>query len=182
MLENELLDRLRKGDNAAYKYVFSTYYEYLCNYIFKLSNDYSLSEDIVQETILTFWEKRERIVIRSSLKSYLFRSCHNHFLQHIRKRKVAFDFLDKIKWEELFNSYMENSPKEQEDYQLKIDRLHALINKLPPRCKEIFLKNKFEKKKYTEIADDMNISIKTVEAQMSKALHFLRQNAGTFLL
>lgn len=64
----------------------------------------------------------------------------------------------------------------------KIQKLHTLIDQLPPRCKEIFVKNKLEKRKYKEIAMDMGISIKTVENQMSKALHFLRENATGFLL
>jgi RNA polymerase sigma-70 factor (ECF subfamily) len=63
-----------------------------------------------------------------------------------------------------------------------MEKLNGLIDQLPPRCKEIFIQNKFRKKKYKEIALDMGISIKTVENQMSKALHFLRENATIFLL
>lgn len=71
---------------------------------------------------------------------------------------------------------------EEDNYDFKMNKLLKLIDGLPPRCKEIFVKNKLEKKKYKETAIDMGISIKTVENQMSKALLFLRENAHVFIL
>lgn len=178
MKEDVLLKGLRKGNAAAYNELFSEYYVWLCNYIFTLSNDRGLSEDIVQETIIGIWEKRKRISIHHSLKNYLFRSCHNQFLGHLRKKKIQFDFLDQIRWDVLAEAHIE--PEVRRDS--KIQKLHSLIDQLPPRCKEVFVKNKLEKRKYKEIAVDMGISIKTVENQMSKALHFLRENATGFML
>lgn len=179
MQDKDLLERLKKGDHDVFKYVFSQYYEYLCNYIYKLSNDYPLSEDVVQETIFKLWMQREKINIHTSFKSYLFRSCHNQFLLSVRKRKIVFDSLDEIKWETTFNQYQENNEDKEVRY-LKIDKLYQDVNKLPPRCKEIFILNKFEKKKYKEIAVDLGISIKTVEAQISKAFRILRENTNLF--
>ena len=178
MDDQKLLKKLRKGDTAAYKHLFSTYYTYLCNYVLKLCNDPSLAEDIVQETMINFWEKRDAILITTSLKSYLFRSCHNQFLQHIRKQKIKFDFLDNIRWEVIASAQNEDTSARDRD----LKKLNDLIDKLPPRCKEVFIKNKIQKKKYKEIAVDMGISIKTVENQMSKALHFLKEKANSFLI
>ncbi|MEE9362770.1 MAG: RNA polymerase sigma-70 factor [Cellulophaga sp.] len=178
MTEQELLKKLRKGDTLAYKYLFLEYYNWLCNYVYKLSCDYTLSEDVVQEIMINLWEKRRTIVITSSLKSYLFRACHNQFLMHIRKEKVRQESLDKIRWDVLFDVTVDDL----NSYDVKVAKLNSLIDKLPPRCKEIFVKNKFEKRKYKEIAVDMGISIKTVEAQMSKALQFLRDNSSAFML
>ncbi|MAW93709.1 MULTISPECIES: RNA polymerase sigma-70 factor [unclassified Leeuwenhoekiella] len=178
MEDKKLLKKLRKGDTAAYRYLFSTYYTWLCNYVLKLCNDPSLAEDIVQETMVNFWEKRDSILITTSLKSYLFRSCHNQFLQHIRKQKIKFDFLDNIRWEVIASAQEEYNTTRDRD----LEKLNSLIDKLPPRCKEIFIKNKIQKQKYKDIAVDMGISIKTVENQMSKALHFLKENANSFLL
>ncbi|MGB7395638.1 MAG: RNA polymerase sigma-70 factor [Pricia sp.] len=178
MNEEELLKGLQKGNPSAYNELFGEYYVWLCNYIFKLCNDRGLSEDIVQETIIGIWEKRKRISIRHSLKNYLFRSCHNHFLQHLRKKKIQFDFLDQIRWEVLSEVHIEPENRPE----AKLEKLYRLIDQLPPRCREVFVKNKLEKRKYREIAVDMNISIKTVENQMSKALHFLRENATGFLM
>lgn len=101
-----------------------------------------------------------------------------NFLQHLRKKKLEFDFLDQIRWEVL--AEVHNGPENRKE--AKLQKLHHLIDQLPPRCREVFVKSKLEKRKYKEIAVDMGISIKTVENQMSKALHFLRENATGFLL
>ncbi len=177
MNEKNLIKNLRSGKAKAYEYLFNEYYDWLCNYVYNLCNDRKLSEDIVQDAIVIFWEKRERLLITGSLKNYLFKTCHNQFLQYIRKQKIQFDTLDKIKWDVIANAAYEDDL-----YEFKMNKLNKLIDQLPPRCKEIFIQNKLEKKKYKEIALDMGISIKTVENQMSKALHFLRANATSFLL
>lgn len=178
MSEHELLKKLRTGDTLAYRFLFSEYYNYLYNYIYKLSGNAAISEDVVQETMIKIWEKKEHILITVSLKSYLFKSCHNQFLMHLRKEKKRLDVLDKVRWEVLFEMNVEGS----DEYELRLDKLHKLIDRLPPRCREVFVKSKFEKKKYKEIAMDMGISIKAVEAQMTKALHFLREHASFFML
>jgi RNA polymerase sigma-70 factor (ECF subfamily) len=179
MTEKNLVNELKEGKEQAYQIIFSKYYEWLCNYIYKLSNNYQLSEDIVQDVFVKLWEKRESIVIKSSLKNYLFKVCHNQFLQHLRKEKIKLDFLDSVRWDVLYEIY---NTDEEQVLQTKINALRSLIDKLPPKCKEVFVKGKLEGKKYKEIAIDMNISIKTVEAQMSKALHFFRKQTISLLL
>ncbi|MEG3659935.1 RNA polymerase sigma-70 factor [Arenibacter palladensis] len=177
MKDRKLIKRLRKGNAKAYKYLFSEYYDWLCNYIYNLCKDHSLAEDIVQDAFVSLWEKRNTIMISSSLKNYLFKTCHNQFLQHIRNQKFKFDTLDIIRWDIISEATLEDDL-----YDYKMEKLNNLINQLPPRCKEIFVQNKLEKKKYKEIALDLGISEKTVENQMSKALNFLRANATTFIL
>ena len=172
-MDRNLLDGLKKGNEKSYKIVFNNYYEWLCNYIYKLSYNYQLSEEIVQEVFVKLWENRERIVVKLSLKNYLFKACHNEFLQHIRKEKIKLDFLDSLRWDTLYEVYdTENNPKEK-----RLNALKKLIDELPPKCKEVFVKGKLEGKRYKGIAKDMNISKKTVEAQMSKALRYIRDQA-----
>ena len=181
MTEKELHKNLREGDLVAYEYLFEKYYSWLCNYIFKLSGNKALSEDIVQETMISIWEKRKTIVISISIKSYLFKASHNNFLQHVKKEKKNSDLLEKIRWELLSTVY--HDEVEAEDFfESNWPKLNELIEKLPPRCQEVFIKNKIQKVKYADIAKEMGISIKTVENQMSKALHFLKENASSFLL
>ncbi|WP_149276252.1 RNA polymerase sigma-70 factor [Pareuzebyella sediminis] len=177
MKEQKVISGLRKGHSKAYRYLFSEYYDWLCNYIFKLCRDRHLAEDIVQSAMVILWEKRKTILITSSLKNYLFKTCHNQFLLHLRSQKLRFDELDKIKWDVISEATLEQDLKET-----KLKKLDDLINELPPRCKEIFIQNKLQKKKYKEIALDLGISVKTVENQMTKALHFLRANATSFML
>lgn len=178
MNNNDLLRRLRKDDPAAYKFIFKNYYDWLCNYVYSLCQDRALSEDLVQDTMIKFWEKRKEIAISTSLKSYLFRACHNQFLLHLRQEKIKVDFLDTIHWDILAQVRDEQTVSQTSN----LERLHALIAKLPPRCREVFILNKLERRKYREIAEDLNISIKTVENHMSKALNFLRENATSFML
>ncbi len=180
MKEELLIAKLKSGDICAYEYLFNEYYDWLCNYIFKLSGDRSMSKDVVQETLVRLWEKKQEITIKGSLKGYLFKSCHNQFLQQIRKEKRLPDLLDRIRWDTIYNTYFE---QKEEDVHTKaaMFRLEELIDKLPPRCKEIFIMNKLERRKYREIAEDMGISIKTVENQMSKALRIIRENASVLL-
>lgn len=177
MNEQKLIIRLRKGNADAYRYMFYEYYDWLCNYVYNLCNDQSLAEDIVQDAMVNLWEKRKSTIITTSLKNYLFKTCHNQFLQHIRSQKIQFDTLDKIRWEVISEVTLENDL-----FDFKMEKLNRLIDQLPPRCKEIFIQNKLEKKKYKQIALNMGISVKTVENQMSKALHFLRANATSFML
>ncbi|SDF18065.1 RNA polymerase sigma-70 factor, ECF subfamily [Pricia antarctica] len=177
MNEQKLIRKLRKGKEKAYRYLFSEYYDWLCNYVFSLCNDRSLAEDIVQDAIVALWEKRKVIIITTSLKNYLFKTCHNQFLQHVRSQKIKFDTLDKIRWDVVSEATLEDDL-----YDFRMEKLKRLIDGLPPRCREIFVQNKLEEKKYKEIALEMGISVKTVENQMSKALHFLRANATTFML
>ncbi len=180
MDEQILLSKLKAGDVSAYEYLFEEYYDWLCNYIFQLGGNRSLSKDVVQEVILKLWEKRKQLAIKGSLKAYLFKACHNQFLMHIRKEKNRADLLDKVRWETIYDSYFE---QKEEDSPMKsvMDKLEELIEKLPPKCKEIFIMNKLERRKYREIAEDMGISVKTVENQMSKALRIIRENASMLL-
>jgi RNA polymerase sigma-70 factor (family 1) len=174
MIEKEFIQKLKSGDRSAYKNLFSQYYSWLCNYVYKLTNDNSIAEDLVQEVFINLWEKREQINISSSLKNYLFRACHNQFLQHLRKEKIRIKFLNSIQYEVLFDNYDSESKKIHED---KLEKLNSLISQLPPKCKDIFTKSKLQKMKYKDIAIELNISIKTVENQMSKALKFLKSNS-----
>lgn len=180
MKEDILLRKLREGDLNAYQFLFNKYYNWLYNYLLKLSSDDQLSQDLVQDTMLRIWEKRKVLVITSSLKNYLFKSCHNQFLMHLRKEKRNKTLLDQMRWEIVFDVYQNNLDIEESDS--RFEKLQALIEMLPPRCREVFIQGKLQNKKYKHIAEDMGISIKTVETQMSKALSYLRQHAHLFLL
>lgn len=180
MEEQELIEKLKQGQIHAYEFLFNHHYDWLCNYIFQLSGDRDLSKDLVQDVMIRLWEKRKQINIKGSLKGYLFKACHNQFLQQLRKQKKQPDLLDKIRWDTIYESYFE---QKEDDTYLKSTRLklEELIDKLPPKCKEIFIMNKLERRKYREIALDMGISIKTVENQMSKALRIIRENASVLM-
>lgn len=179
MSERELRHRLNADDASVYEHLFAEYYDWLCHYVYQLSHDAMLAEDIVQETFIRLWERRGKTHITTSLKGYLFRSCHNQFLQYLKREKIPLSTLDQIRWDVLAESY---AAEAEDDTHRHADRLDQLIDRLPPRCREIFVKHKLEQRKYREIARELGISVKTVEAQMAKALHFLREHAHLFFL
>ena len=95
------------------------------------------------------------------------------------KRKP--DLLDRIEWAAIYESYFEVRI-EEDVYEGNLKKLDELLEKLPPKCREIFISNKLEKRKYKEIAKDLGLSVKTVESQMSRALRIIRENASMMLL
>ncbi len=166
-----------KLSSSKFKAVFDEHYQWLCDYIFKLSGDFDLTEDIVQEVFIDIWNKRGRVTIHS-YRSYLFKACHNRFLEYLRKnkKKMIRTSLDNIKLETLYELQKEEGGFNNE----RIEKLSRAIEMLPPKCKEAFKLSKFENLKYQEIADIMGISKKTVEIHISKALSRLRSIASTF--
>ncbi|TSE08579.1 MULTISPECIES: RNA polymerase sigma factor [Aquimarina] len=178
-IEKLLIQGLTKGDQHSYRILFDRYYSWLYNYVYKLSHDSSLSEDLVQNVLLRLWEKKSSLNITTSLKNYLFRACHNEFLMHLRKKKKEYDALDTLKWEVIFDTY-----NEIEESQLDTDwsKLEKAIEKLPKKCREVFKLSRLEQKKHKEIAVILGISTKTVEVHISKALRFLKTNVSIFFL
>lgn len=152
--------------------MFEQYYSWLCSYVYKLSKDESLADDIVQNVFINIWEKQATITINSSTKNYLLRSCHNQYLKHLRSIKTKCTRLDSLKLETLCELYEE----EEEWKEQKIKDITVAIEALPPKCKQVFILHKFEHVKYKEIADIMGISIKTVENHIAKALSHLRNS------
>ncbi|TXD54095.1 MULTISPECIES: RNA polymerase sigma factor [unclassified Polaribacter] len=152
--------------------LFETHYNILLKYVIKLCNDSEVAKDIVQEAYIKLWNKRAEIKTDLPIHSYLFKICYNEFLQFLRKKKVETNFLDDLKYkyttEIYFEAYILKTDKEEQ--------IKKAIEKLPKRTKEAFLLSKYEHLKYKEIAQVMDISIKTVEKHISNALLFLRTN------
>jgi RNA polymerase sigma-70 factor (ECF subfamily) len=134
------------------------------------------SEEIVQLVFVQLWEKREKIQISSSLKSYLYKSVYHSALNSLKHQKIKEEYVH-MKQSEIQESELqsEQSLKELET------RIEKALNTLPEQCKLIFSMSRFEELKYREIADILNISIKTVENQMGKALRLMRHNLSDFL-
>ncbi|SEL84718.1 RNA polymerase sigma-70 factor, ECF subfamily [Aquimarina amphilecti] len=176
-IEKSLIKGLRDGNQKSYKILFDQYYNWLCNYVYKLSKNNALSEDLVQNVFLRLWEKKSTLHITSSLRNYLFRSCHNEYLMHLRQQKKEIDLLDELKWKALFQLYQENEKLQQEEDWLKIEKA---IAKLPRKCQEVFKLSRLEQKKHKEIAEILGISTKTVEIHITKALRFLKTNVSGF--
>ncbi len=178
-IDELLIKGLEKGDQNSYKKLFEHYYPSLYNYVYKLSSNSYVSEDLVQNVLLRIWEKKSSLKITSSLRNYLLRACHNEFLMYLRQQKKEYDSIDELKWEALLEIH--NTPEEDqtETDWLKIERA---IELLPKKCREVFKLSRLEQKKHKEIAEILGISTKTVEIHISKALRFLKANISVFFL
>lgn len=176
--DQDLLALLAKRPEQALELLFRTYYAYLCRVAYRLLPDEGLAEDLVQEVFYEVWRRRNRLSITTSLRAYLRRATVNKTLNHIRdhgKKMLELEEGDLL--EEETPSVVQQL--EASELQERIDRA---VDQLPERCRIVFVLSRFEERSYQEIADDLGISVKTVENQISKALRLLRQALDQFLL
>ncbi len=171
--DDVILDLLSKGDQKFIDLLFDKYYTYLCNVVYRVINDADYAEDIVQEIFTDIWRKRESINIQTSLRAYLRRASVNRSLNHIRKQRMKFDENEEAIIDIESNTIDGQQELEKDELE---QRIHDCINGLPPKCKLVFSLSRFENMSYQEIADHLEISIKTVENQISKALRILRNS------
>lgn len=169
--EKEILKLLKADDPGTVKQLFYQFYPFLCNAVFRILKDKALAEDLAQDTFFKFWEKRETINIQTSLKAYLRRMAVNEALYYLRKNK-KFQKADGVEPSDL--GVTTDTVEEQLLHQELEEKIGAAIKTLPPRCQEVFRLSRFEDLSYKEIAAKLEISIKTVENQMGKALKILR--------
>ena len=175
--DQELLTLLRTDGDQAMSILFNAYYSYICKAIYKILPDANLVEDIAKEVFYEFWRKRDQVKITVSLKAYLRRSARNRTLNFIRDQKIKFDEEEKIDLTTSTSSKAQEKVEAEEMQQL----IDQAIDSLPERCRIVFALSRFEELSYQEIADQLGISIKTVENQISKALKILRKRLKPFL-
>lgn len=169
--DNAIIQRIAQDDESAYASLFQEFYVQLCRFSVKYVREETISEEIVQEVFLTLWEKRNDLVIRSSLKAYLFQSVKNSSLNYLNSRFAKQDFQ---------RDYFDQKEVPVNDTQeaLAHDELQKIvqeaIDQLPTKCRAIYSLSRNTGMSYKEIAEHLGISIKTVESQMGIALKRLR--------
>lgn len=174
--EQHILRKIRKGDLNAFEELFHSNYPGMCSYSESLVKREDVAEEIVQDVFLNIWKNRENLKIVTSIHSYLYRSVFNNSMMYLRKmqRETRLD----IRWAE--DTRTGADPGEE----MNARELDALIiytlEGLPERTREIFSMSRYEGMKYSEIAGKLSISVKTVEANMGKALKALRDSVEEF--
>ena len=171
MNDSILIEAIRQDDNAAFEELFNRYYKPLVAYITTFTNDFELSEDIVQQTFITIWTQRKKLPLLKSIKNYLHTVSYHAFVDHYKKSKRDDAFFDDLKEKALRDSIEEDS----ELIEKRILKLIQIVESLPPRCREILKLNKIEGLKYAEIAKKLDLSVKTVESQMRIAFQKIRE-------
>ncbi len=167
----EIIRRIREGDTGQFELLFRSSYVSLVRYAKTLIRDHDTAEEIVQDLFFRLWQDKEKLHIESSLNGYLFRSVHNRCLHHIEHGKVVERHAAEMSYGQSDN---QESPSDILHYKELQARIARILEKLPERCGRIFCMSRFEGLKYAEIADKLSVSIKTVEANMGRALKEFR--------
>lgn len=167
------------ADNKFFEKIFREYFVSLSYYALKLVSDHDTAKDIVHQVFINIWEKRDNISMDRPLRSYLYTSVHNRCLNFIRDREK---FAEHNAGETDLSSVAGVDDTDSMEKEETRARIAQAIAGLPDRCREVFRLSRFENKKYAEIAAILNISVKTVEAQMSKALGILRDELKDLLI
>ena len=169
---------LKDGNVNAFEMFFRTYYQPLCNYAYTFIQDKDEAEEIVQSAFLSVWEKRKSLDIRTSLKSYLYTMVRNTSLNVIKHEKIK----QKYVGEALAVDARSHEGVTQTVLSTELEeRIQHAIEVLPEQCRLVFKLSRFEELKYAEIAVQLNISIKTVENHMGKALKIMREQLKDYL-
>ncbi|MEI6853364.1 MAG: RNA polymerase sigma-70 factor [Bacteroidota bacterium] len=168
----------RPFDESEFEMLFKLHFKPLCFLAQRYVKDLDMAREIVQESFMALWDKRETIDASKAVKSYLSTVVYNKSLNYLRSAK-------KFDKELLISEHLMGDPTGEytdilvvKDIQAKID---LAMEELPEKCREIFMMNRYEHLKYQEIADKLQISVKTVEAQMSKALQRMRISLAEYL-
>jgi RNA polymerase sigma-70 factor (ECF subfamily) len=177
LTDRELIEQLQRGSHDAFDAIFRTYYARMVGAAEALLGERAAAEEAAQEVMLELWRRSASITIETALGAYLFRAVRNRALnqiRHARTRRQAEPLLG-----------AETSAAPHADARVRQRELNvalqAAIEELPPRCREVFELSRAQGLRYAEIADALGISVKTVEAQMGKALRILRDRLSDWL-
>lgn len=166
--------KIKEGDIRAFEKLFREYYDPLCRYAASLTKDMDAAEEIVQELFYTLWKERESLRVFLSLKSYLYGAVRNNALQYLEHRDVESRYQEKVASLPADDN-PGATPLSDLEYKELEGKINAALATLPERRRTIFRLHRFEGKKYAEIARQLSVSVKTVEAEMTKALAILRK-------
>lgn len=184
--EQLIIEQLKCGNEEAYKYLYHHHYTLLCHVAYEFVRDDFIAETLVGDVIFHLWEIRKTLDVRISLRSYLIRAVRNHCLDYLSTKKgkseVIFSALDRKKNREecyvIADDYPLGTLLEQELEQ----EISRAIHKLPTTCRKVFLKSRFEGKKYETIAAELGISVNTVKYHIKTALSLLHTELKKYLL
>jgi RNA polymerase sigma-70 factor, ECF subfamily len=170
--DNEIIRRIRLGDVEQFESLFRSSYVSLVRYANTILKDYDTAEEIVQDLFFRIWQDKEKIKIENSLNGYLFRSVHNKCLHYLEHKRIVVRHTEEMSFQKTISHESPSDILHYKELQAKIARI---LERLPERCGKIFCMSRFEGLKYTEIAEKLSVSVKTVESNMGRALKEFRK-------
>lgn len=176
------ISALKKGEKKAYEEIYSDYFGVLYHLCIQYLHQEKIAEEIVQDTFLKLWEIRDSLNDQINIRSFLYTITKNNCLNYLRNQKISMKHIENIKYMEMQFNYeaLEKLGNYIQFEELK-SKIEEAINQLPDELTETFRLSRFEELSYREIAEKQNISVKTVEARISKALRILRVELKDFL-
>jgi RNA polymerase sigma-70 factor (ECF subfamily) len=171
--EKHIIEGLWSGRESAYRQLFDQYYQKLVVFACKYLEDLESARDIVQEFYLYLYESRHSISIQTSLKSYLYSAVKNRCLNQVKHEQV------REKHRNMSRSEANVSDPDLVEIMDAVEleaRVYEIVSKLPEKCRQIYIMSRVDGKRNREIADELNLSVRTVETQISKALKFLKNS------
>lgn len=173
---------LRKGEKKAFAEIYNEFFGILYHLCRQYLHDDEVSEEIVQDTFMKLWEIRETINDQINIRNFLYTITKNNCLNYLRNQKISMKHLEKMKYLEMhFNYEALDKLGNYLQFEELRDKVEAAISKLPAEVIETFKLSRFEELSYKEIANQQDISIKTVEARISKGLRILRVELKDYL-
>ena len=179
LIEKVLVSKLKQGNKNAFSVIFIAYYKDLVLFATNFTHEIDSAEEIVQDTFAKIWEEHNAININVSIKSYLFKAVQNKCIDWHRHVKIMQKysnevFTNSIDYEYDTDNYLLNSEI--------VDLIKAALNKLPPEISQAYRMHRYEGLKYHEIAEKINVSVRTVEVRIGKALSSLRDELHDYLV
>ena len=172
------IENIQKGDEESFEFLFKKYYLPLTRFAWRYVNSKAIAEELVQEIFTIIWEKRKDLDTAGSVRSYLYKSVRNLSINHLNHHEV------KNRYDKQWTSQRENPELTFHDEVREEQIRHAIataIEELPPRSKMTYKLHRYDGLTYEEISEVMEVSVKTVESQMTRTLKILRERLSYLL-
>jgi len=166
-----IFNQIKSGNKLAFNSLFDDFYTELCEFSFRIIGSKELAEEVVADVFANIWIKRDRIIITTSLRAYLYKSTKNMTISYLRKKKVETIPLDDIL---PFQASQNSDPEQNIVMKEKMASYENILSIIPNKSRIVFKMHRIDNLKYREIATILDISQKTVEKHMGKALKILR--------
>lgn len=178
--ESLLIQRIKEGEEYAFEIAFLKYHSSLCRYIWKYVRSEEIAEEIVQEVFTEVWEDRKKLNPSGHLRGFLFEVARNKALDHIKHQKIVERYIAETKKRkrEVHDKSFHQKKRDSEEFR---EAMREAIHNLPPRGRQIFKLNRDEGLTYLEISEYLDISVKTVETHMRRALKELRERLSKYV-
>ena len=171
--DNELIDNLKNGDVDAFNMVYKKYAQKLFAFAWKYLKSVEEAEELVQSVFVKLWENQKNLKQETSFKSYLFTIAYNEICNLFRRRKYQQEYATNTK---LVQPNFSDNSETQINYQSILHQVEIIIEKLPEKQRQVFVKSRIEGKSTKEIATEIGLSPGTVDNYISEALKFIRSN------